>query len=232
MIVTLAFSALWLGILTAVSPCPLATNIAAVSFIGRRAGQKNHVILSGLLYSTGRTIAYVILGIGITAGLLGSAEVSRFLQKYMNEALGPILILLGLVLLGWICSDASLHFGTEKLQEKAKNGGLLWAVPIGFLFALSFCPVSAGLFFGGLLPLALKHESSVMLPVIYGIGTSLPVVLFAFLMAFGSARVGKAFNRLTHIEVWIRRLAGTAFIIAGIYYSLAHIYGISFTPAQ
>lgn len=226
MIWTLFFSALWLGILTAISPCPLATNIAAISFIGRKAGQKNHVIASGLLYSAGRTIAYVLLGVIITAGMLGSAEASRFLQKYMNEALGPILIILGLVLLGWVGSGASLHIGAEKLQEQAKKGGLLWAVPIGFLFALSFCPVSAGLFFGGLLPLALKHESSVLLPVVYGIGTSLPVVIFAFLMAFGSAYVGKAFNRLTHIEIWIRRLAGSAFIFAGLYYCLTHIYGL------
>lgn len=226
MIWTLTLSALWLGILTAISPCPLATNIAAISFIGRKAGQKNHVIASGLLYATGRTMAYVLLGTVITAGLLGSADVSRFLQKYMNEALGPILILLGLVLLGWIGSGASMHLGAEKLQEKAKNGGIVWAVPIGFLFALSFCPVSAGLFFGGLLPLAIHHESSVLLPVIYGIGTSLPVVLFAILLALGSTYVAKAFNRLTQIEIWIRRLAGTAFILAGIYYCLTHIFEI------
>ncbi len=224
MIWTAIFTAFWLGILTAISPCPLATNIAAISFIGRKAGQKNHVIGSGLLYSAGRTLAYVILGAIITAGLLGSAEISRFLQKYMNEALGPILIILGLVLLGWIGSGVSLHVGADKLQEKAKQGGILWAVPIGFIFALSFCPVSAGLFFGGLLPLALKQQSVLLLPVAYGIGTSLPVVVFAFLMAFGSATVGKAFNKLTHIEIWIRRLAGTAFILAGIYYCLTHIY--------
>jgi cytochrome c biogenesis protein CcdA len=216
-----------LGILTAISPCPLATNIAAISFIGRKAGQKNHVLGSGLLYSVGRTLAYVLIGVLITSGLLGSAEISRFLQKYMNEALGPILIVLGLVLLGWIGSGASLQLGAQKLQQKAATGGLLWALPIGFLFALSFCPVSAGLFFGGLLPLALKHESAVMMPVVYGLGTSLPVVIFAFLMAGGSSYVGRAFNSLTQIEVWIRRLAGSAFILAGVYYSLTHIYGIA-----
>ena len=148
MIWTLLFFALWLGILTAISPCPLATNIAAISFMGQKTGQKSHVIGSGLLYSAGRTIAYVLLGVGITAGMLSSAEVSRFLQKYMNEVLGPIMIILGLVLLGWIGSGASVHISTEKLQEKAKKDGLLWAAPIGFLFALAFCPVSAGLFFG------------------------------------------------------------------------------------
>jgi len=225
MTLTIVFSALWLGILTAISPCPLATNIAAISFIGRKAGQKNHVIGSGLLYSLGRTMAYVILGVLITAGIFGSAEISRFLQKYMNEAIGPLLIILGLVLLGWVGSSASMHIGAEKLQQKAQKGGLIWAIPIGFMFALSFCPVSAALFFGGLLPLALKHESSVMLPLVYGVGTSLPVVIFAFLLAFGSAYVGIVFKRLTQIEVWIRLLAGAVFIIVGLYYSLTHIYG-------
>jgi len=223
----LLFSAFWLGILTAISPCPLATNIAAISFIGRKAGVQSHVISSGLLYSAGRTLAYVILGFVITAGMLGSAEMSRFLQKYMNEALGPILIILGLVLLGWVGSTASLNLGTRRLEAKVIKGGFMWAAPIGFLFALSFCPVSAGLFFGGLIPLALKQQSPFILPVVYGVGTSLPVVVFALLMASGSAYVGKAFNRLTQIEIWVRYVAGTAFIAVGIYYAITHIYAFS-----
>lgn len=222
-------SALWLGILTAISPCPLATNIAAISFIGHKVGKKDQVIGSGLLYSLGRTLAYVILGVIVTGGLLGQADISRFLQKYMNEALGPIMIILGLVLLGWFGSTASVSIGAENLKNKAKDGGLIWALPIGAVFALSLCPVSAGLFFGGLIPLALKQESAVLLPAVYGIGTSLPVVVFAFIMAYSSSFLGKAFNMLTQIEVWIRRVAGTAFIVVGIYYSLTHIYGITVT---
>ncbi len=222
------FSAFWLGILTAISPCPLATNIAAISFIGRKAGRKNHVLASGFLYALGRTLAYVGLGVVITAGVLGSSDISRFLQQYMNEAIGPIMIILGLVLLGWIGSGASLNLGSVALQEKAGRGGIIWALPLGILFALSFCPVSAGLFFGGLLPLALQQQSVLILPVVYGIGTALPVVIFAFIMAFASAYVGRAFNRLTQIERWIRYLTGTAFILAGIYYCMIHIYGFVF----
>lgn len=220
------FSAFWLGVLTSISPCPLATNIAAVSFIGRRSGEKSHVIGSGLLYSLGRILAYVTLGIVITAGLMGSASVSRFLQRYMNEALGPLLILLGLILLGWIGSALSLHIGGGKLREKVKRGSILWALPIGALFALSFCPVSAALFFGALLPLALKEQSPLLLPLLYGVGSSLPVVVFAFIMAFSSNYLGKIFSRLSQIELWVRRLAGTAFILIGIYYCLTHIYGL------
>jgi cytochrome c biogenesis protein CcdA len=228
MLWTILFTALWLGILTSISPCPLATNIAAISFIGRNAGKKKHVIASGLLYSAGRMIAYVALGSLITAGMLSSAQTSRFLQKYMNEALGPILIVLGLMLLGWSGTGFSININTEKLQARAEQSALLWAAPIGFVFALSFCPVSAGLFFGALLPLALKHNSPVLLPVIFGTGTSLPAIALAFIIAFGSAWAGKAFNRLATIERWIRFAAAAVFIIAGIYYCLRHIYGISF----
>lgn len=121
---------------------------------------------------------------------MSSAEVSLFLQQYMNELLGSILIVLGLVLLGWIGSTGSLRMGGEKLQEKAKQGGLFWALPIGFAFALSFCPVSAGLYFGGLIPLALSQQSSVLVPILYGVGTALPVVIFSVLMAMGTSDVG------------------------------------------
>ncbi len=220
-------TALWLGILTAVSPCPLATNIAAISFIARKAGRKDHVLISGLLYALGRTLIYVALGAGIAAGLLANAEVSRFLQKHMNEILGPVLILLGMVLLNWLGAGISFTPKTEKLSKKAENGSLLLALPIGALFALAFCPVSAGLFFGGLVPLAVKEGSIVMFPLVYGIGTALPVILFAFLLAFAAKYVGRVFTGLTHIEVWVRKITGAVFIIVGIYYTLVHIYGLS-----
>ncbi len=220
-------SALWLGILTAISPCPLATNIAAISFIGRQVGNDRGVLLSGLLYTCGRVIAYVILGIGITAGIMVSSELSRFLQLYMNEILGPILILLGMILLGMLGSGMSMNLiGHEKLHKHAKKNGLWLALPVGFVFALSFCPVSAGLFFGGLIPLTLKNGGGFLLPLIYGIGTALPVIIFAFLIAFGGEYLGKAFNCLTKIELWVRRGAGVLFIVVGIYYSLTYIYQI------
>ena len=225
MIFTIFFSALWLGFLTAVSPCPLATNIAAISFISRKSTNKKFVIFSGLLYCFGRTIAYIILGITITSGLLGSSQISMFLQKYMNEALGPIMIILGLILLGLIGSGISFKLNSDKIQQKATNGGLFWAIPLGFVFALSFCPVSAGLFFGGLIPLTLKSNSPIIFPFIYGIGTAIPVIGFAVLMSFGSNYVGIMFNKLTNIEILVRRLAGIAFILCGIYYCLIHIYG-------
>ena len=220
-------SALWLGILTAISPCPLAANIAAISFISRQIGNRRGVLLSGLLYTSGRAFVYIAIGAGITAGLMATGEVSRFLQKYLNEILGPLLILLGMILLGMIGSGMSFNIAGDKIRDKVEKGGIYFAFPLGVIFALSFCPVSAGLFFGALIPLSVKNSSQLILPLIYGAGTALPVIVFAFLIAFGGEMLGKAFDRLTQIESWIRRMAGVIFILVGIYYCLSHIYGFS-----
>ena len=220
-------SALWLGILTSISPCPLASNIAAISFIGRRVDSKRHVLLSGSLYTFGRTITYLVLGMIVMAGLMASGEIARFLQKYLNQILGPVLILVGMLLLGLLNMTASFNLAGSGVQERAGRGGLGWSVILGVLFALSFCPVSAGLFFGGLIPLSTSNGSRFLLPALFGVGTALPVIVFAFLMAFGSQYVGKAFNRMTQIEWWVRTITGVVFILAGIYYCLTHIYGLS-----
>lgn len=220
-------SALLLGILTSISPCPLATNIAAISFIGHRIGRKDHVIISGILYTTGRVFAYVFLASLIVSGLLGSGEISRFLQKYMNEALGPIMILIGMILLGWIGTSLSISIsGVNKLQEHAKKGGLWWALPIGAIFALSFCPVSAGLYFGGLIPLSVNHTSYVAIPLLYAIGTALPVILFAIIIALGMNKLSAAYNKVSSFGKFARYGTGVIFILVGIYYSVTNIYEI------
>ncbi len=220
-------SALWLGILTSVSPCPLASNIAAISFIGRKAHDPRHVLFSGLLYTAGRTLAYVTLGALVTTGLLLGGDISRFLQQYLNQILGPVLILAGLLLLEWIGAGwFNFNLAGSGLQARAAAGGPGWAFLLGILFALSLCPVSAGLFFGGLLPLAAAQQSRLALPTLFGVGTALPVIGFALLIAFSSQQVGKWFNRLASVEKGVRFSTGALFILAGIYYCLRHIYGV------
>ena len=232
-------SAFWLGLLTSISPCPLATNIAAISFLGRSVGNTRKVFLSGMLYTVGRTIVYVGLGVLIlyvlqaasTGGDPNSAAsgVSRFIQKYMGVILGPVLILVGMMLLGMLDFTGSLSLGGQGLQERVAKGGAFWALPLGILFALSFCPVSASLFFGGLIGLSSQHSSPVLLPTLFGIGTAVPVLVFAFMITFASQYVGKAFNALTKFERWFRVITGVVFVLAGLYYTLTHIYGISFS---
>jgi cytochrome c biogenesis protein CcdA len=220
-------TALWLGILTSISPCPLASNIAAISFLSRRVGRARQVLLSGLLYTCGRSVAYIAVGALILSSLFASDAVARFLQRYLNQILGPVLILVGMVLLGWLGGGLSMNLAGRGVQDRAARGGLWWSGALGILFALSFCPVSAGLFFGGLLPLAAKSGSHVVLPLLFGVGTALPVIAFAFLIAFAGQYVGKAFNRLTQVERWVRAVTGAVFVLAGLYFCLAHIYGIS-----
>ncbi len=219
-------TAAWLGILTAISPCPLATNVAAISFIGRQMGNKLAIFLSGILYTSGRVIAYLLLGYLISSGLFATGQISRFLQNYLNDILGPLLIILGMILLNLIGHGVSIQLAGAGIQQKAAKNGALYALPLGILFALSFCPVSAGLFFGALIPLTLKNNSPLTLPLIYGVGTAIPVVFFAFLVAYSSEMLGKAFNSLNKIEAFVRLFTGFIFIVAGIYYCLAHIYGI------
>jgi hypothetical protein len=132
-----------------------------------------------------------------------------------------------MILVGLVDVKASLNLAGEGLQERASRGGLTWALVLGIVFALSFCPISAGLFFGGLIPLSAANRSRLVLPSLFGLGTAVPVIGFAFLMAFAAQHVGRAFNRLLQVEYWFRMITGTVFILAGIYYVLTHIYGIS-----
>lgn len=217
-------SALWLGILTSISPCPLATNIAAMSYIGRRVDSSRQVFLSGLLYTAGRMVTYVVLGVLIVASLLSVSEVSLWLQKHMNQLLGPLLILVGMVLLGFIPLPVFGGTVSEKVQRRAQSYGVWGAGLLGIVFALSFCPVSAALFFGSLIPLSVQNGSTVTLPSVYGIGTGLPVFLFAVLIASGARAVGRAFDRLALVERWVRRITGTVFILVGIYFCLSYIF--------
>lgn len=219
-------SAFWLGILTSISPCPLATNIAAISFVGRKVGSPTKVLLTGLLYTAGRTLTYLVIGVLLVSSLLSAPYLSHVLQKYMNQALGPILILAGMVLVGLIQVNFSGSGVSARMQRRAEALGMSGALLLGVVFALSFCPVSAALFFGSLIPVALRCGSGVILPCAYGVGTALPVVVFAVLIALGARRVSEAYNKLVPFEKWARYVTGVIFILVGIYYCLAHIFGV------
>jgi cytochrome c biogenesis protein CcdA len=219
-------SAFWLGVLTSISPCPLATNIAAISFIGRRVGSPRRVFFSGLLYALGRTLAYLALGVLLVASVLSVPELSMFLQRYMNKLLGPLLIVVAMFLLDLLSFSLPGSGVSQSMQERLDALGLWGALPLGMLFALTFCPVSAALYFGSLIPLSVKAQSSVVLPSVYGVGTALPTLVFAGLVAVSAHSVGKAFNALTKVEWWARRITGVLFLGVGLYYSLKFIFGV------
>lgn len=219
-------TALWLGILTSISPCPLATNIAAISFISKKIIHTRSVLITGLAYTFGRMIAYAILGFLIIKSILSVPAAAIFLQKYMNKALGPILILVGLFLLDVFKFSMASMALSEKHQHKLADSGVPGACALGFLFALAFCPLSAALFFGSLIPLAVASPIGLSLPLIYGVGTALPALLFAVGIAMGAIAVSRWFHKLTKAEPYVRKITAVIFILVGIYYIFAHILHI------
>jgi cytochrome c-type biogenesis protein len=219
-----AAGAFWLGVLTSISPCPLATNIAALSFVARNVSRSGRAFASGLSYTVGRAIAYTALAAVALTGLLSTPGLSQFLQRYLNQALGPLLVLVGMALLDLLPWRFTTKAGSSELHARLGASGILGAFLLGILFALSLCPVSAALFFGSLLPLCAKVDSPVLLPLIYGVGTGLPVALAAALVAFGNEALGRALNRLATVERWARRITGGVFIAAGIYLTVRFVF--------
>ena len=211
-------SALWLGILTSISPCPLATNIAAVSFLAKKVTHPVSVFFAGFAYTIGRMAAYAALGWIIINSLLGAPGVAQFLQKYTTIVLGPFLIITGLFLLEIIRLKLPGIALSQRHQNKLVEAGAPGAFLLGFIFALAFCPVSAALFFGSLISLALNSAAGPALPFIYGLGTGLAVLVFAVAIAAGVTTLSRWFSRLTKIESWMRKITGGIFILVGIYY--------------
>ena len=208
-----------LGVLTSISPCPLATNIAAVAYISRDIKSPGHAILNSITYTLGRIFTYFALGAMIILGGISVIDLSLTTQSIHGTILGIILITAGILLLGLI--NFNFNFGggsiTEKLSKKAANFGLLGAFFIGVLFALAFCPYSAILFFGTLIPLGLASNEGVILPLFYGLGTGLPVLLFAGLFYFGAQGINRHVQNVSRFEKILRKVIGVIFIVIGLY---------------
>jgi len=213
-----ALSAFLLGILTSISPCPLATNITAVAFISKDIKTPKHTILSGLFYTLGRGVSYTLLATLIYFGL-SSFQVSRIFQGWGDKVLGPVLIIIGLIMFGVIKINLKNHSQTiEKIKLWLADKGYLGSLALGMLFAFAFCPYSGVLFFGVLIPLVLKSTGGLLLPPLFAIGTGLPVIIFSVLIAFSMQAVGKAFQAVQKIEKWLRYGVASVFVLTGIYY--------------
>ncbi len=211
-------SALLLGLITAISPCPLATNIAAIGYVSRRVTERRYAVITGVLYTLGRMFSYSVIGVIIIVAGLEIPGVASFLQDFGDRALGPILIVVGVIML--VANRISLGLGGGRLSAlgaKVAGWGMLGGFLLGVLFALAFCPYSAALFFGVLIPLSLKSAGGVALPAVYAIGTGLPVLVFGVLISLSVARVSAWLNAVTRAERIIRVAASVIFIGVGIY---------------
>ena len=211
------FTALILGLMTAISPCPLATNITAIGFIGKDIENRNRVFLNGLVYTLGRAVSYTVLAFIIFLGA-DKFSLSGVFQRYGEKIIGPLLVIIGLLMLDVV----KIKFpGLGKLTERYEKDGVksYWDVfLIGVLFALAFCPYSGVLYFGMLIPITITSASGLYLPLVYAVATGIPVLIFAWLIAYAISGLGTVYNRLRTFEIWFRRVISIVFILVGIYY--------------
>jgi cytochrome c biogenesis protein CcdA len=210
-----------------ISPCPLASNVAAVSFIGKKLGGRGSALLAGTAYTVGRMTAYLAIGAVLVTGILSVPSLARFLQGSMTRIMGPILILVGLLLLKIVRLPFPAVGAGDRVHYLAGQGGIWGAWLLGILLSLSFCPISAGLFFGSLIPMAVRHHSRLLFPAVFGVGTAIPVALFAIVLSLGTNFLARAFDRVAQFERWAGRITGVVFVIAGLYYVLSYWFGIS-----
>lgn len=210
-------SAFILGLMTAISPCPLATNITAIGFISKDIVDQRKVFINGLIYTLGRAISYTAIGLLFFFGA-SQLEFAAFFQEWGEKLIGPILIIIGLFMLGILkLNIPGISLLTEKVENKSK--GSFWGVLLlGIVFALAFCPYSGVLYFGMLMPMTISSASGLYLPLFFAIATGIPVVVFAWLIAFSVGSVGNVYNKLKVFEIWFRRIIALLFIAVGVYY--------------
>jgi len=211
-------SAFILGLMTAISPCPLATNITAIAFIGKNIENKRKVFINGIIYTLGRAITYVTLGVVLYFGA-SKFHVASFFQSNGEKFLGPLLLIIGIFMLDVIKFNfPGLGKITDKFQNSEKQGSWLSALLMGIIFAMAFCPYSGVLYFGVLIPMTITSSSGLFLPLVFAIGTGLPVIIFAYLIAFTLSSVGNLYSKLKTFEKWFRVVVAVVFIVVGLYY--------------
>lgn len=206
-----------LGLMTAISPCPLATNITAVAFISKDIENRNRVFSNGIFYTAGRAFSYTAIAFIIWLGA-DQFELSGFFQRYGEKVIGPLLLLIGLLMLGVIrIRFPALSKLTSKMENKKS-----WRYPdaflLGIVFALAFCPYSGVLYFGMLIPLSVSTAGGLYLPLLFAVATGIPVILFSALLAYTVSGIGTAYDKMKVFEVWFRRVISLVFILTGCYY--------------
>jgi len=206
-----------LGLMTSISPCPLATNITAIGFISKDIVNQRKVFVNGLVYTLGRAISYTAIGLLFFFGA-SQFEFAGFFQEWGEKILGPLLIIIGLFMLGILkIKIPGIGSLTEKMENKS-NGGFWGVLLLGVVFALAFCPYSGVLYFGMLMPMTISSASGLYLPLFFAIATGIPVIIFAWLIAFSVSSIGNVYNKLKTFELWFRRIVAVLFIVVGAYY--------------
>ncbi|PLW93030.1 MAG: cytochrome C biogenesis protein [Marinilabiliales bacterium] len=215
-----------LGLMTAISPCPLATNITAIGYISRELSSKRRIFYNGLYYTLGRLFSYSALGIIIYFGA-SAFKVAKLFSRYGEKFLGPLLIIIGIFMLGFIRIKLFKTKGrlSERIEQKASGGKGIWAFLLGVVFALAFCPTSGVFYFLMLIPLTIASPEGLLLPPVFAIATGLPVIIVAWLLAFSFSNIGTFYKRIQTFEKWFRYIVAALFILVGLYYTYMFFIG-------
>jgi cytochrome c biogenesis protein CcdA len=216
----------FIGLMMSISPCPLATNITAIAYISKRLDNKKTTLLTGISYTLGRMFTYVTIASLIVWFGLNMQFISIGLQKYGERLLGPLLVVIGIVMLDFI--KIKLFKGSsrlEEIKERLSKKGLVGSFILGVLFALAFCPFSAVLFFGMLIPLAMSAGDGLIVPSVFAIATGLPVIIFSLILVYSVSKLGKIMNKVQTFERWVRKCVSIIFIIIGTFYTLSITLG-------
>lgn len=217
-----ALTAFILGLLTAISPCPLATNIAAIGFISKNIEDRKAIFMRGIYYTAGRVLAYTVLGIILISILKEGASmfgIQKAISKWGELLIGPVLLIIGLFMLfGDKINLPKIGFEGGEKGEKLAGKGSWGALLLGVLFAMAFCPSSGIFYFGMLIPMSVTATVGWLLPVLFAVATALPVLVVAWILAFSVEKVGEVYGKIQTIQKWLNIVVGTLFVIVGIYY--------------
>lgn len=222
-------TALLLGVLTSVSPCTFTTNVMVLAFIGKNVeGGGRRAFVNGLVYCLGRIITYYVLGLLCVFLLRKGADtfgVQTVVSDYGGFILAPTLIIFGLFML----FGDRLHlgkFGFKATERSKRLTGTIGALVLGLLFALAFCPISGMFYFAMLIPMSAVEPDGYLFPLVFAIGSSVIVVLIAWIVSFCMSRLSRFYNRVTVFQKWANIVVGIAFIIVGLYYFCVYYLGI------
>jgi len=212
-----------LGIMTAISPCPLAMNITATAYLSKEITDKKRVLFNGIFYTLGRMLSYTALASVIYFGA-SKFYVARWFQQIDGIWIGVSLIVIGILMFDFIKFNIPfLSKITTSVSQRNLKRNYLNAFLLGVLFALAFCPYGAVLYFGGLIPLTLASSTGLLLPPIFAFATGLPVIFIAWLLAYSVSNIGNFYNRMKSFEKWFKRVVAVIFIAVGIYYIIINI---------
>jgi cytochrome c-type biogenesis protein len=212
-------AAFFVGLMTAISPCPLATNITAIAYVSKRIDHSRHTLLVGFIYTLGRMFTYVAIASLIVLAGMNTQAIALFLQRYGEKMLGPLLVIFGFIMLEIVKLPVpKTNDFVERLKEKLSKKGYLGSFLLGIIFALAFCPFSGVLYFGMLIPLAISTGDAFLIPSVFAFATGLPVILFSLFLVKSISKIGNIMNKVSHVEKIVRIGASVIFILVGFYY--------------